>query len=141
MRDTRADFLGTGWAFPTAFTRHGHTTVTATGVEDVRQSLWVLFSTVPGERVMLPTYGCALWRMVFRSLTTTATTEMAEAVRKAVLEWEPRVDLQDVSVQADAALDGRVSLTVSYVIRATNTRDNLVYPFYLREGTLVPATA
>jgi phage baseplate assembly protein W len=141
MRETRVDFLGTGWAFPPAFTRLGHTAVTASGVEDVRQSLWVLFSTVPGERVMLPTYGCALWRMVFRSLTTTATTEMAEAVRKAVLEWEPRVDLQEVSVKADAALDGRVSIDVSYVIRATNTRDNLVYPFYLREGTLVPATA
>jgi phage baseplate assembly protein W len=141
MREPRVDFLGTGWAFPPAFTRQGHAAVMASGVEDVRQSLWVLFSTVPGERVMLPTYGCALWRMVFRNLTTTATTEMAEAVRKAVLEWEPRVDLQEVAVAADPAVDGRVSISVSYVIRATNTRDNLVYPFYLREGTLVPAAA
>jgi hypothetical protein len=141
MRDTGTGFLGTGWAFPPAFTRQGHTAVTASGVDDVRQSLWVLFSTAPGERVMLPTYGCALWRMVFRNLTTTATTEMAEAVRKAVLEWEPRVDLQEVSVQADPTQDGRVTIHVSYVIRTTNTRDNLVYPFYLREGTLVPAAA
>jgi phage baseplate assembly protein W len=141
MRDREAAFLGTGWAFPPTFTRQGHTAVTAGGVEDVRQSLWVLFSTAPGERVMLPTYGCALWRMVFRNLTTTATTEMAEAVRKAVLEWEPRVDLQGVEAEADPTHGGLVSIHVSYVIRATNTRDNLVYPFYLREGTLVPATA
>jgi phage baseplate assembly protein W len=141
VRDPEPAFLGTGWAFPPAFSRHGHTAVTASGVEDVRQSLWILFSTVPGERVMLPTYGCVLWRMVFRNLTTTATTEMAEAVRKAVLEWEPRVDLREVAVVVDALQDGLVSINVSYVIRTTNTRDNLVYPFYLREGTLVPAAA
>jgi phage baseplate assembly protein W len=141
MRDPEPAFLGTGWTFPPTFTRRGHTAVLASGVEDVRQSLWVLFSTVPGERVMLPTYGCALWRMVFRSLTTTATTEIGAAVRRAVLEWEPRVDLQAVEVVADQALDGLVSISVSYVIRTTNTRDNLVYPVYLREGTLVPATA
>jgi hypothetical protein len=141
VREPNPAFLGTGWAFPPTFTRRGHTAVLASGEEDIRQSLWVLFSTAPGERVMLPTYGCALWRMVFRSLTTTASTEITEAVRRAVLEWEPRVDLQAVAVEADHALDGLVSISVSYVIRGTNTRDNLVYPFYLREGTLVPATA
>lgn len=141
MSSPEAAFLGTGWNFPPSFTRRGHAVVTASGVEDVRQSLWVLFSTVPGERVMLPTYGCALWRMLFRSLTTTVTTEIAEAVRKAVLDWEPRVDLQAVVVEADPTEDGRVLVNVSYMIRTTNTRDNLVYPFSLREGTLVPGTA
>jgi hypothetical protein len=141
MADPEAAFLGTGWSFPPTFTRSGHTVVTATGVEDVRQSLWVLFSTVPGERVMLPTYGCSLWRMVFRGITTTATTEIAGAVSQAVIEWEPRVDLEGVQVTADPSQEGLVSITVSFVVRATNTRDNLVYPFYLTEGTLVPAAA
>jgi phage baseplate assembly protein W len=140
MRTPEAAFLGTGWAFPPTFTRLGHTVVTASGVENVRQSLWILFSTVPGERVMLPTYGCSLWRMVFRSITTTVTTEIAGAVSQAVIEWEPRIDLLGVEVTADAGQDGLVSITVSYVVRTTNTRDNLVYPFYLREGTLVPAS-
>ena len=108
-------------------------------MEDVRQSLWVLLSTVPGERVMEPTYGCGLWRMVFRSLTTTATTEIAAAVRKSILDWEPRVDVESVQVNDHPSQDGLVSLVVNYVIRTTNTRDNLVYPFYLSEGTLVPA--
>lgn len=141
MHGDEAGFLGTGWSFPPAFTRRGHTVVTVSGVEDVRQSLWVLFSTVPGERVMLPTYGCSLWRMVFRNLTTTTTTQIADAVSQAVIAWEPRVDLEGVAVEADPGDEGRVSITVSYVVRSTNTRDNLVYPFYLREGTLVPPAA
>jgi phage baseplate assembly protein W len=141
MRDAEQAFLGIGWSFPPTFTRLGHTVVMARGEADVRESLWVLFSTAPGERVMLPTYGCALWRMVFRSLTTTATTEIAAAVEKAVVDWEPRVELDGVTVEADPAQEGLVTVNVAYRIRSTNTRDNLVYPFYLREGTLVPATA
>lgn len=141
MLSPETAFLGTGWTFPPTFTRRGLTVVMAEGAADVRQSLWVLFSTVPGERVMVPTYGCGLWRMVFSSLTTTVTTEIAAAVSKAMLDWEPRVDLLDVQVKADPAQEGLVSITVSYLIRHTNTRDNLVYPFYLREGTLVPGPA
>ncbi len=141
MRDPETAFLGTGWSFPPTFTRHGHTVETATGAVDVRQALWVLLSTVPGERVMLPTFGCALWRMVFRSLTTTTITEIRAAVAKSVLEYEPRIDLEDVQVQADPTREGLVTITLAYVLRSTNTRDNLVYPFYLREGTLVPAAA
>lgn len=141
MRDAETAFLGTGWTFPPTFDRGQTTVVMAVGEADVRESLWVLFSTAPGERVMLPTYGCAIWRMVFRTLTTTATTEIADAVARAVLDWEPRVDLAGVAVAADPEQQGLVSITVDYVIRTTNTRDNLVYPFYLREGTLVPAAA
>ena len=62
-------FLGTGWTFPPTFTRAGHTVLMASDDTDIRQSLRVLFGTAPGERVMLPEYGCALWRMVFGSLT------------------------------------------------------------------------
>src|SRR3954451_22723483 len=100
MRDPEQAFLGTGWSFPPTFTRCGHTLVMAEGEADVRESLWVLFSTAPGERVMLPTYGCAIWRMVFRAITTTATTEIAAAVEKAVVEWEPRVELDGDTVEA-----------------------------------------
>ena len=141
MREPELAFLGTGWTYPPTFTRRGHMVVMAPGAEDVRQSLWVLISTAPGERVMLPTYGCGVWRMVFRTLTTTTTTQIAAEVSKAVLEWEPRVDLDGVQVEADPTTDGLVTITVRYVIRSTNTRDNLVYPFYLREGTLVAAAA
>jgi phage baseplate assembly protein W len=52
-------------------------------------------------------------------------------VREAVRDWEPRIDLQDVSAEANAENETRVTVSIAYVIRATNTRKNLVFPFYL----------
>lgn len=141
LRDPEAAFLGTGWTFPPTFSRPGETIVMVSAEADVRQSLWVLFTTAPGERVMLPTYGCDLWRMVFTNLTTTVTTQIADAVRLAVLEWEPRIDVDEVAVSRVPETDGLITVTLAYTVRRTNSRSNLVFPFYLREGTLVPATS
>lgn len=141
MRNAEAEFLGTGWTFPPTFSRGRAVVLMATGEEDVRQSLRVLFYTAPGERVMLPTYGCDLWRMVFGTLTTTLKTQIAEAVRMAVLNWEPRVDVDAVTVASVPREEGMITVELAYTIRQTNSRDNLVFPFYVREGTLVPAAA
>lgn len=142
MADAESRFLGTGWTFPPTFSRTGSVVLMASGEADVRQSLIVLFSTAPGERVMLPTYGCDLWRMVFSPLTTTLKTRMGEAVRKAVLDWEPRIDVDAVDVeQTQSGPEAIITITVAYTIRQTNSRSNLVFPFYVHEGTLVPAAA
>lgn len=140
-RDPEAAFLGTGWSFPPTFSPATDTVVMVSAEADVRQSLWVLFTTAPGERVMLPTYGCDLSRLVFTNLTTTVTTQIADAVRMAVLEWEPRIDVDEVAVSRQPDADGMISITVVYTVRRTNSRSNLVFPFYLREGTLVPAAS
>ncbi|HVG43241.1 MAG TPA: GPW/gp25 family protein [Longimicrobium sp.] len=132
-------FLGTGWSFPPTFTRAGHTVLTASDDADIKQSLRVLFGTAPGERIMLAEYGCSLWRLVFGALTATLITQIGDAVRMAVLRWEPRIDVDAVEVSAAPGSDGLVAVNVAYTIRTTNARSNLVYPFYLREGTLVPA--
>jgi hypothetical protein len=109
------------------------------GEADVKEALWVLFSTAPGERIMLPTFGCDLWRLVFGTLTTAFKTEVEDAVRQAILYWEPRVDVESIEVTEDSTQPGLLNILVSYIIRRTNARANLVYPFYLQEGTLVPA--
>jgi len=132
-------FLGTGWTFPPTFTRAGHTVLMASDDADIQQSLRVLFGTAPGERVMLAEYGCSLWRLVFSSLTATVVTQIGDAVRSAVVRWEPRIDVDAVDARAVPGSDGLVAVNVAYTIRTTNARGNLVYPFYLREGTLVPA--
>lgn len=134
-----ADFLGTGWSFPPTFSRRALAVEMVSGALDVRQSLRVLFSTWLGERVMLPTYGTAIWESVFDTLTTTLKTELADDVRSAILDWEPRVDVESVEVYEVPEEPGRVNIEVNYLLRHTNTRDNLVYPFYLQEGTLVPS--
>jgi len=131
-------FLGTGWKFPPVFSRESAAVEMVGEAEDIRESLWILMSTAPGERVMVPEFGCALWRMVFEKLDVTTTTEMEGLVRRAILRWESRVDVNDVVVAADPGVAGLVHINVAYTIRRINTRSNLVYPFYVNEMTLAP---
>lgn len=133
-------FLGNGWSFPPTFSRGTLSVEMVSDDTDIRQSLWVLFSTSLGERVMLPEYGTQIWQMVFRAINTTLLTQLADMVSQAILYWEPRIDVVDISVTPDANQDGRVLIMVDYIIRRTNTRSNLVYPFYLQEAT-IPAQA
>ena|ERR1044071_9519879 len=129
-------FLGTGWSFPPTFARPLQGVEMVSGVADIHESLRILLGTTPGERVMLPLYGCDLWRMVFRDLTVTLMTELKDMVEQAILLWEPRIDVLAVDVVQDPEQDGLVRIGVEFVVRRTNTRSNFVYPFYLREATL-----
>jgi uncharacterized protein len=130
-------FLGSGWSFPPTFSRSVLGITLVSGIEDIRESLQILFSTAQGERVMLPEYGCDLWRMVFRGMTTTLTTELKDMVEQAIILWEPRIDLLSVSAVRDPDQDGLVNIDVAFTVRRTNTRSNFVYPFLLQEATLV----
>jgi phage baseplate assembly protein W len=132
-------FLGTGWSFPPTFSRPARSVIMASAELDIRQSLWVLFSTALGERVMLPQYGSAIWEMVFQAINTTLSTQIADLVQQAILYWEPRIDVEYVRVAPASGLDGVLLIEVSYLVRGTNTRNNLVYPFYIQEGTLASA--
>lgn len=134
-------FLGTGWSFPPTFSRDLRGLEMVSGITDIRQSLHILLGTAQGERIMLPGYGCDLWRSVFQDFTTTLATELKDMVEQAIVLWEPRIDVLSVEVTSDPLQDGVILIDVSYVVRATNTRDNLVYPFATREATLASAVA
>lgn len=140
MAAAERSFLGTGWSFPPIFSRSTLSVEMVSDATDIHQSLWVLFSTALGERIMLPEYGTQIWQMVFRSINTTLITQLGDMVSQAILYWEPRIDVLNISVTPDASHDGVVTIMVDYLIRRTNTRSNLVYPFYLREAT-IPAQA
>jgi phage baseplate assembly protein W len=127
-----AAFLGVGWAFPPRLV-DGDVALAAYD-DDVRQAVWLLLSTEPGERVMRPTYGAGLRVLAFEPLTTTTAALVRHRVETALVRWEPRIDLVDVSVTAAPAA-ARLDIAVSYRVRTTNTAANLVYPFYLLEGT------
>lgn len=138
MADRHAHFLGTGWKFPPAFSRDARGVELVSGEEDIRESLWILLSTSPGERVMVPQFGCALWQMVFERLDLTAMTRMEDLVSRAIVNWEPRIICDRVVAETDASVAGLVRLQIAYTVRATNARSNLVYPFYAHEGTIAP---
>ena len=130
-------FLGTGWAFPPRFDPTTRAAATVSDEDDVRQSLVILMRTRPGERVMQPRYGCDIYRFVFERLDATIISDLHDAVAQAILFFEPRVTLETVRVWLDAQVEGLLHLDVVYRVRATNNRANIVFPFYLREGTLV----
>lgn len=132
-------FLGTGWSFPPTFSKADYSVVMASDDQDIQESLWIIFSTTLGERIMLPDFGSQLWEMVFQAITTTLMSRLQDIVRKAILNWEPRIDVDEIIVERDATVDGLVTITVEYTIRKTNSRSNLVYPFYTQEGT-IPAS-
>jgi phage baseplate assembly protein W len=130
----KPDFLGRGWAFPPSFSKAGHSVALVENSEDIRQSLHILLHTARGERVMLPAYGCDLWRYVFRTVTTSLLTELREVVRDAIEEWEQRIDSLVIEISSNARETGRVDIDISYRERLTNVPGNLVFPFYLADS-------
>jgi uncharacterized protein len=125
-------FLGKGWAFPVC--NEAGRTATAAYDEDVEQAILIILGTDPGERVMRPDFGAGLSAFVFEPMTPTTLEALRQRVQEALVDWEPRIDVERVTVTAvpDA---GKVIIEMSYRVRATNAHRNLVYPFYLEEGS------
>ena len=130
-------FLGRGWGFPVEFDPLSKAVRIASDEVDIKESLRILFSTRPGARVMQPTYGCALHALVFEVINERTLSEIREAIEQAILFFEPRIDLDRVVVDTEQVYEGLLRIRVEYTIRSTNTRSNVVYPFYFREGTSV----
>lgn len=106
--------------------------------EDIDQSLKILLSTRHGERIMQPEYGCNLDVLLFETINTSLITFVKDLIEKAVLYYEPRIDLKQLDIVTDRVAEGLLTITGEYVIRATNSRYNLVYPFYLKEAEQQP---
>lgn len=122
-------FVGRGFAFPMRVDARGGIALSdGTGSTDT--AIRVVISTAPGERVMRPAFGCRIWDLLFEPVNANTMGLMAQAVREALAQWEPRIDVENVSVEQDRNDASLVHITVAYRIRATNDRRNLVYPFY-----------
>jgi len=139
MADIDKDFLGIGWSFPPEFHKHANTlgVKMVAEEEDIGESLKILLSTVPGERTMQPTYGCGLHAMVFEDINESTITELKDIIERAVLFFEPRITLESVDIDTEGSLEGRLKIQLNYTVRKTNTRSNIVYPFYYLEGSQV----
>ncbi|HHD11957.1 MAG TPA: hypothetical protein ENK42_05905 [Deltaproteobacteria bacterium] len=125
-------FLGTGWSFPPEFDKNTADVKMTSAEEDIKRSLYILLSTTVGERVMQPAYGCNLKRFLFEPLNATTIAYVRKLVEDAIVYFEPRIELDGVSVEIE---EGTLNIIIDFRIRATNARSNLVYPFYLKEGT------
>lgn len=131
MADT--NFLGLGWNFPIGQDAGHQIALTADGEQSVRQSIWTILSTSPGERVMRPDFGCSLSDLVFAVNNAATATAVTRAVREALATWEPRIDVLDVYAAPDPVQANVLNIEINYQVRSTNSRFNLVYPFYLEQ--------
>ena len=130
-------FLGRGWSFPPVLTDSG---IRMSAYEqDIEESLYILFSTSPGERVNRYDYGCPLRRYAFEPITTQTTVRMRNDITRAIILFEPRITLEDISFEEQLE-KGVLLIQLTYTVIRTNNRNNMVYPFYLNEGTNVTAT-
>ncbi|MEK8048735.1 GPW/gp25 family protein [Ideonella sp. DXS22W] len=127
-------FLGQGWAFPPRFAAGGAGVALVSGTDDVAESLAILLATRRGERVLAEDYGCDLAEFMFAEITPALVGQVHDLVADAVLEFEPRVVLNGVSVSTERASEGVLAVAIDYTVRATNSRFNMVWPFYLDEA-------
>jgi hypothetical protein len=123
-------FVGRGFRFPMGVDHRGGIALTQSA-DDLDCSLRVILATAPSERVMRPEFGCKIWDLLFEPVNANTLGLMAQAVREAVAQWEPRVELEGVEVEPDRVDAALVRIQVRYRVRATNDRRNLVYPFYV----------
>ena len=125
-------FLGRGWKFPLKF--ENGTVAMSKAEEDVEESLHILLGTYPGERLMRPDYGCRLRDYCFRDFEETTIAQIDEEIRNAIDNFEPRVTVENTDYKMDDVND-ILQIIIDYKVIATNSRRNLVYPFYINEGT------
>ncbi|MEP5193695.1 MAG: GPW/gp25 family protein, partial [Roseobacter sp.] len=110
------------------------------GETDIAESLRILMTTRPGERIMQPAYGCRLHDFIFELNDAETEAAIETTVRQAILFFEPRITLETVRVDTTDWLGGSIKIMLEYTVDQTNSRSNMVFPFYIDEGTLISDT-
>ena len=106
----------------------------ASGAEDIQQSLEILFGTRLGERIMQEEFGSSLNDFIFEEISPGLLNRLRSMISEAVLYYEPRIKLNRVDLNTDDQQQGLLWIKLDYTIPASNSRYNLVYPFYLQEA-------
>lgn len=133
MTQAPPSFLGTGWSFPPSFRGGGAEVELVSGAEDVHQSLQILLATSRDERPMQEGFGGSLDAVMFEELDASLLNRVTTLLYDAILQHEPRVDLRGVDARPGAEA-GVLEIRIEYGIRGTNSRFNMVFPFYLNEA-------
>ena len=133
---TDSSFLGTGWSFPPTFTAGGADVALVSGVQDIQESLQILLSTRLGERVMQDDFGCDLNDVLFEEVDQGLVNRITSMVTNSILYHEPRITLDHLDVSQSESEQGLLLISITYTVRSTNSRFNMVYPFYINEASV-----
>lgn len=125
----KVDFLGRGWKFPVEI--DDGKIVFSEGEDSIRESIIIILGTVKGERIMRPDFGCEINGLVFSPNNSQTAGLIAFHIKDALMKWEPRIDVLDVNAYPDMTEKNKININIEYMIKTTNSKSNLVYPFFL----------
>jgi len=128
-----SDFLGAGWAFPVGVDTRGRIAL-AHGERDVEEAIRIILLTPKGQRVMRPEFGCQIHELMFAPNDATTAGLAEYYVRESLAMWEPRIEVDSVTVTSDLIEQERLLIDIRYQIKATHDRRSLVFPFYRIPG-------
>ncbi|GGE41026.1 GPW/gp25 family protein [Psychroflexus planctonicus] len=128
-------FLGRGWSFPPTFSKERADVEMVSKDKDIRQSLHIFFNTKYGERIMRSNYGCIVHDYMFEKSDLDVIERLSYELKQTISNYEPRIFVHDVRASKSNTQDGLISINISYEVHSTNVRDNIVFPFYMNEGT------
>lgn len=135
MIESINNFLGRGWKFPPSFNKISNGVQMEENEDDIASSIKIILGTYPGERLMQPDFGCRLTRMNFETVSSGSMVQINEIIASALLRFEPRVKFEKVDLVEQKHEEGILVLRINYRIIITNSRHNIVFPFYMLEGT------
>jgi phage baseplate assembly protein W len=139
MQNSRknSSFLGTGWAFPPVFELADKQLAMTAKNDNIKQSINTILQTPCGERSLMPEFGCRLHTCLFRQFDSTLQAEIVDIVHTALLDFEPRIGVESVTVKATGAANDLQGFEVQirYFIRMTNSRHNHVFPYSQTQAT------
>ncbi|SEV87717.1 GPW/gp25 family protein [Natrinema salifodinae] len=127
------DFLGTGWQYPVTSDQRGDIEL-SDAEADIREAIRIILGTAKGERIMRPEFGCDIHDHVYSSASPSTLNLIESSVREALVRWEPRIDVEDLTARTDAEDPNRILIEIDYRVRTTNSLANMVYPFHITEG-------
>ena len=125
--------IGRGWHFPPMLDERGMIALT-NDYDEIEQSIRIILSTAPGQRVMRPEFGCRIHELVFAPNSNATAGQAIRYVSEALGRWEPRIEVLKVEVEPEAGEPACLAISISYRVNATHSNRSLVYPFYLIPG-------
>ena len=128
-------FLGIGWGFPPNFRKDSGDITMVSDEEDIRQSLMIYFNTKTNERIMRPDYGCVLHDLQFERVNSEIIESLIFEIKNNIGQIEPRINVEKIYANKIELKEGLIEIKLDYTVISTNIRDNIVYPYYINEGS------
>jgi len=128
-------FLGIGWSFPPSFNKDSSDIKMVSDETDIKQSLEIYFNTKLGERIMRPDYGCVIHEHIFDKIDDSILSILSFELTQNIGRIEPRIIIEKIQIKQSSIENGELKISIEYKIISSNVRDNIVFPFYINEGT------